>query len=69
MRGPEQAGERDIDGDQGRGEKRDLAAEQSEAGIDVGGEDLQEAIDDAGAPHGSVPLEIRAWRADVGLRR
>ena len=37
------------------GEERDLAAEQSKAGIDVGGEDLQEAIDDARAPHVQCP--------------
>src|SRR5262249_7769435 len=53
---PEQAGERDVDRDQRGREKRDLGAEQSEAGIDVGGEDLQEAIDDPRAPHFQCPL-------------
>ena len=37
--------------------KRDLAAEQAEAGIDVAGEDLEETIDDAGAAHRSSPRQ------------
>ena len=46
--GPEQARDGHVDDDQGRGQERDLAAEQAEAGIDVAGEDVGEAIDDAG---------------------
>src|SRR6516165_7391578 len=46
---------------------RDLGVEQSEAGIDVGGEDLQEAINDPRDPHRSAPLGTCAWRAAVGL--
>ncbi len=54
--GPEQTRERDVDDDQGGGEKRHLAAEQAEARIDVAGEDLGEAIDDAGV-HGASLME------------
>jgi hypothetical protein len=50
--GPEETGQHDIERDQRRGEERDLTAEQAEAGIDVGGEGLQEAIDDARIVHG-----------------
>ena len=52
---PEQARERHVDDDQRRGEKRDLAAEQAKARIDVAGEDLGKAVDDAGV-HLSRPV-------------
>jgi hypothetical protein len=48
---PEQRGERNVDDDQGRGQKRDFAAQQTEPGIDVAGEDFEEMIDDASAAH------------------
>ena len=50
--GPEQARQGDIDGDQRRSEKRDVTAEQAEAGIDVTRENLGKAVDHPGV-HGS----------------
>ena len=63
--GPEEGGERHVDDDERGGEERDFAAEQPEAGVDIGGEDLQEAVDDTGTAHGSV---LPLWRARV-IRR
>jgi hypothetical protein len=54
--GPEQTRQRHVDRDERRGQKRHLAAEQAEARIDVAGEDLGEAIDDAGV-HGTSLVE------------
>ena len=48
---PEQRRERDIDDDERRRKERDLAAEQSEAGIDIAREGFEETVDDAGAAH------------------
>ena len=48
---PEQAGERDVDGDEDAGEPAHIALHQAEAGIDVLGERPQEIVDDAGAAH------------------
>src|SRR3546814_5641104 len=39
---PEQPGERDVDADQDRGQEPDIAAEQSEAAVDVGDERSEE---------------------------
>ena len=49
---PEERGEGDVDRRQGGRQKPHLAAEQAKARIDVGGEGLQEAVDDAGSAHG-----------------
>ena len=70
--GPEQSGERDVDDDQGRGQEGDLALEQAEAGIDVGGEGVEEGVDDADIVHGRAsPLTAGAGAAGVvtGPRR
>ena len=48
---PEEAGERDVDGDEHAGEPADIALHEAEAGIDVLGEDAQKIVDDAGAAH------------------
>src|SRR6185312_2167330 len=48
---PEEAGERDVDGDENAGEPPHIALDQSESGIDVLGERPQEIVDDAGAAH------------------
>ncbi len=50
--GPEERGEGHIDDDQRCGEKRDLTAQETEPAVDVTGEDLEEAVDDASAAHG-----------------
>ncbi len=50
---PEERGEGDVDDDERRGEERHLAAEQTEAAVDVAGEDVEETVDDAGAVHGT----------------
>ena len=53
---PEQAGERDVDGDEDAGEPAHVALHQAEAGIDVLGEGPQEIVDDAGAAHDRLPV-------------
>jgi hypothetical protein len=50
--GPEEARKSHVDDDQRRGEKRDLAAKQTKARVDVAREDLGEAVDDAGVHFG-----------------
>jgi hypothetical protein len=56
---PEQRGKRHIDHDQRRRDERDLAVKQPEPGIDIAGEDLKKAVDDAGAAHVSAPRRLR----------
>ena len=48
---PEEAGQRDVDGDEDAGEPADIALHQAEAGIDVLGEGPEETVDDAGPAH------------------
>src|SRR5690606_19757559 len=50
--GPKERGERHVDDDQRRGDEGDLAAEQAEPAVDVGGEDSEEIVDDARVAHG-----------------
>src|SRR3546814_1217602 len=61
--GPEQGRERHVDDDQGGRDERDLAAQQPEAAIAVAGEDLEKAVDDAGAYHriNEPPSRGRPW--------
>ena len=60
--GPEEARQGDVDGDQGRSEKRDVAAEQTEAGIDVTREDLGKAVDDPGVHVSSLVEHLHGLR-------
>src|SRR5262249_6078217 len=55
---PKQAGERNVERNQCRRQKSHVASEQAEAGIDVGGKDLKEAIDDASPLHRQRPSEL-----------
>ena len=64
--GPEQARERDVDDDQRGREIADLALDQAEAGIDVGGEGVEEGVDDADVVHRASPLEGVAGAAAPG---
>ena len=50
-KGPEQAGKRDVDGDQRGREIGDLAAEQAEAAVDILRERVGEAVDDREVVH------------------
>ena len=52
--GPEERGQRHVDHDQRAGDEGDLAAQQPETAVDIGGEDPEEGVDDAGAAHGSL---------------
>src|SRR3546814_10660531 len=45
---PEERRERHVDDDQGGGDEGDFTAEETEAAVDVAGEDLEEMVDDAG---------------------
>ena len=45
---PEQRSKYDVNRGQRRGQKRHLPAEQAEARVDVGGEGVEELVDDAG---------------------
>src|SRR6202042_890735 len=49
---PEEAGERNVDGNENAGEPAHIALHQTEAGIDVLGEGREETVDDAWATHG-----------------
>ena len=51
--------------------KRDLAAEQAEAAVDVAGEDAEEPVDDAGAAHALSVLAVdrRGGAAPRAARR
>src|SRR3546814_6570951 len=51
VHGPEQAGQRDVDGDEDGGEKRDVAGQQPEPAIDVADEGPHEAADDVEVAH------------------
>jgi len=55
---PEQAGERDVDADQGRSQEGDVAAQQPEPAVDVADEGLQEPIDDVEVVHKEI-LEMK----------
>jgi hypothetical protein len=61
--GPEERGQRDVDGDERGREEGDVAAEQSEAAIDIAGEDVQEPVDDTDATHGLFLLPARPGTA------
>src|SRR6516165_11495540 len=52
---PEEARQRHVDHDQGGCQERDLAAEQAESAVDVAGEDLGKAVDDAGVHRSRSP--------------
>src|SRR5262249_37395727 len=52
---PEQAGQGDVDADQGRGQEGDIAGDQAKAGIDVAAEGVGEAVDNGKLVHGSPP--------------
>ena len=64
----------DVDDDQGRRQESDFAAKEAEAGVDIAGEDLEKAIDDAGSAHGvtrswaGADFGLPAFRARAGLR-
>jgi hypothetical protein len=74
---PEQTGQRNIDDDEGRAQIGDLTLEKAEAGIDVGGESIEEGVDDADIVHGAPPPDARGAgaaasgsdRADVPKNR
>ena len=57
--GPEEGGQRDVDDDQRGGEEGNFATQQAEPAVDVAGEDLKEAVDDAGATHWFTPPGLR----------
>ena len=65
--GPEQGGDGHVDDDEGRGQEPDFAAKQAEAGIDVAGEDREEAVDHAGIVHGRSPSrkKRRRWASQA----
>src|SRR3546814_20591022 len=48
---PEERRERHVADDQRGGDEGDFAAEETEAAVDVAGEDLEEMVDDAGSAH------------------
>src|SRR3546814_13056111 len=50
---PEERRERHVDDDQGGGDEGDFAAEETEAAVDVAGEDLEAMVDDAGGIGGA----------------
>ena len=52
---PGETRQRYIDGDKGRAQESDIAAEQAEAGIDIARERLGEAVDDRKVGHGALP--------------
>ena len=60
---PEEARERDVDGDQHAGEPAHITLNEAEARIDVLGEDAEETVDNAGAAHvyGAFGLGAGAW--------
>jgi hypothetical protein len=60
--GPEQPGEHDVQYDEHAGEPAHLTLQQAKAAIDVLREDAEEAVDDAGAAHGSMLV----WRSGLG---
>jgi len=62
--GPEERSERHVDDDQGRCQEGDVAAEQAEAAVDVGGEDLQEPVNDANTAHILLLLGIVAGKPE-----
>src|SRR5690606_24800149 len=59
---PEESRERHVDHDQRGRDKRDFAAKQPEAAVDVAGEDLEEMVDDAGAAHDATRRSARRPR-------
>ena len=59
---PEERRDRYVDHDQRRGQEADLAAEQSEPTVDIGREDRQEIIDNAGVVHGLLFSVRKKWR-------
>ena len=58
---PEQAGNGDVDRDQDRGQRRDIAVQKPEPAIDVADEGLQELVDDVEIVHDRTAL-IAAYR-------
>ena len=54
--GPEERGQRHIDDDQRCRDEGYLTAEQTEAAVDVAGEDSEEIVYDTGPAHGSPSL-------------
>src|SRR5690606_9234723 len=62
---PEQRCQRHVYDNENRGDERHLAAEQAEAAVDVGCEDLKEAVDDPGAAHASASFVLSEETAAV----
>ena len=48
---PEQAGQRNVDGDQNAGQEGDVAGEHAEPGVDVAAEGFREPVDDGEVVH------------------
>src|SRR5262249_11708299 len=65
--GPEQAGQREVDGGKRGRQESDFAAEQPEATIDIAREDFQKPIKDSGAAHWSIHSAV--LELSGGLRR
>lgn len=66
--GPEESRQSDADVDQRGGEEGNLAAQKTEATVDIAGEDLKEAVDDACAMQHRQRCG-RSWSAETGKWR